>query len=147
LHIKRINVWLNNTNPWILLASRCNCDLKFIKTSNKNSKSLFYYITKISIYTTHMYSFLQISIKFFETINNNTNLYDLINKSHHLLIWHLHTIGSQQEISTTKAIIYLLNLPYHITNYDFTYIPWYSLLTWVNEQEIKWMNQNKMIIS
>jgi hypothetical protein len=31
----------------------------------------------------------------------------------------------------------------HITNYDFTYIPWYNLSTWVNEHEIKKINQNE----
>lgn len=85
MHIKRINKWLNNTNPWILLASRCNHNLKFIIASSKDSKSLIHYITKASIYTTHMNSHLQISVQKSETINNNTNLYDLINKTHHLL--------------------------------------------------------------
>ncbi len=136
MHIKRINKWLNNTNPWILLTSRCNHNLKFIVASSKDSKSSIYYITKTSIYTPHMYSHLQISVQKFETINNNTNLYDLIDKTHHLFIWCLRTIWSQQEISTTKAIIYLLYLPCHINDYDFTYIPWYSLSTWANEQEI-----------
>jgi hypothetical protein len=32
-----------------------------------------------------------------------------------------------------------LNLPNHKTNHDFTHIPWYGLLTRVNEQE---KNQN-----
>jgi hypothetical protein len=32
-----------------------------------------------------------------------------------------------------KGVNYLLNLPYHIIDYDFTYIPWYNLSTWVNE--------------
>jgi hypothetical protein len=47
-----------------------------------------------------------------------------------------------QEISTIKAFNYLLNLPDHIIDYDFTYIYWYNLSTWANEQEIKEMNQN-----
>jgi hypothetical protein len=51
LHIKRIDKWLNNANPWILLASRCNHDLKFIVAFGKDSKPLIYYITKTSIYT------------------------------------------------------------------------------------------------
>jgi hypothetical protein len=36
-----------------------------------------------------------------------------------------------------------LNLTHHIIDYDFTYIPWYSLSTWVNEHEIKKINQNE----
>jgi hypothetical protein len=54
-------------NPWILLASRCNHDLKFIVVSNKDNKYLIYYIidyiAKTSIYTMHMYSLLQIVVK------------------------------------------------------------------------------------
>ncbi len=57
LHIKRTNKWLN-ANPWISLASRCNHNLKFIIAFGKYSKSLVYYIidyiTKTSIYTSHM---------------------------------------------------------------------------------------------
>jgi hypothetical protein len=67
LQIKRIDEWLNNANPWILLASKCNHDLKFIAAFGKDSKTLIYYIidyiTKTSIYTTHMYFLLQIAIK------------------------------------------------------------------------------------
>jgi len=62
LHIKRTNKWLNVANPWILLPLRCNHDFKFIITSNKNSKSLIYFITKTSIYTSHMYFLLQIIV-------------------------------------------------------------------------------------
>jgi hypothetical protein len=57
LHIKRTNKWLN-ANPWILLTSRCNHNLKFIIAFGKYSKSLVYYIidyiTKTSTYTSHM---------------------------------------------------------------------------------------------
>jgi hypothetical protein len=85
LHIKRIDKWLNNTNPWILSTSKCNHDFKFIATSNKDNKSLIYciidYITKTSTYTTHMYSLLQIVVQKIETMNKNTNSYDWINKS------------------------------------------------------------------
>jgi hypothetical protein len=85
LHIKRTNKWLNNANPWILLTSKCNHDLKFITTSGKYSKSLIYYIinyiTKTSIYITHMYFLLQITVQKKTTIIENTNSYDSIDKS------------------------------------------------------------------
>ncbi len=78
--------WLNNPNSWILLASNCNHDLKFIATSSKNSKSLIYYImdniTKTSIYTSHMYYLLQIVVQKTKTINKNSNNnYNSIHKS------------------------------------------------------------------
>jgi hypothetical protein len=40
LHIKRNDKWLNNANPWILSTSKCNHDLKFIATLDKDNKSL-----------------------------------------------------------------------------------------------------------
>jgi hypothetical protein len=55
--------------------------------------------------------------------------YNLIDKSGQLIIWCFNTIGSQQKILSIKIISYLLNLLGHITNYDFTYILWYSLST------------------
>ncbi len=85
----------------------------------------------------HMFLFLQIVVQKTSTIIENTNLYDLIDKNQRLIIICLNTIRSQQEISTTRAISYLLNLPYHITNYDFTYILWYNSLAWVKENEKK----------
>ncbi len=57
------NKWLNNANPWILSTSRCNHNLKFITTSSKDNKSLNYYITKIFIYISHMYSLLKLQYK------------------------------------------------------------------------------------
>jgi fatty acid desaturase len=39
----------------------------------------------------------------------------------------------------TETIGYSLNLPNHIINHDFTYIPWYNLSSWTNEYE---KNQN-----
>jgi hypothetical protein len=82
LHIKRFDKWLNNANPWILLASRCSHVLKFIATFDKDNKSLIYYITKTFIYISHMYSILQITIQKIKTINEiPNNNYDLIDKS------------------------------------------------------------------
>jgi hypothetical protein len=48
----------------ILLASRCNHDLKFIITSSKDSKSLNYYITKTSIlHFTYIFPFSNCNTK------------------------------------------------------------------------------------
>jgi hypothetical protein len=133
LHIKWIDKWLNNANPWILSALRCNHDLKFIVTFGKDNKSLIYYIiyyiTKKSIYTSHMY-FLQIIVQTTKIINSN---YNSIYKSWHLLICCLNTVGSQQEISTTRPVSYFFNLPNHKSDHDFIYLPWYSLLAWMDE--------------
>jgi hypothetical protein len=54
-------------------------------------------------------------------------------------------IGSQQEILVTKTISYLLNLSNHLTDYNFTFIPWYSLSSWVNKHEIKEVNKKVVV--
>jgi hypothetical protein len=84
-----------------------------------------------------MYFLLQIVIQKIETINKDTNTYDVMDKSHHFIIRCLNTIENQPKISTTKAISYLLNLPNHLIDYNFTFIPWYSLSSQVNKHEIK----------
>ncbi len=93
LHIKRTYTWLNNANQWILSVSKHNRDLKFTTTFGKENRSLIYYITyyitKISIYTSHIFFFANCSIKI-KTINENpNNNYDSIHKSQHFLIWWL----------------------------------------------------------
>jgi hypothetical protein len=89
-----------------------------------------------------MYSVLQILVQKIKTINKNINLYDDIDKSHHLIIQCLNTSGSQQEILDIKAINYLLNLN-HLTNYNFTFITCYNLSSWVNKHKIKEVNKKE----
>lgn len=126
LHIKRTDKWLNYANPWIRSACRCNHDIKLIGTSGKDAKAIIYYIidciTKSAIYTSHMYSLLQIVIQKIETIYDKQSCEESIDRS--CLIKCLNTVGSQQEIFATTAISYLMNYLDRITNYDFTNIPW-----------------------
>lgn len=102
LHFKRIDRLVNNTNAWILVASRCYHDLKLVESS-KDSKALMYYITdyitKLSICTSHMYSLLQIIVQSFETTYDTCISKDSIDRSKRLLIKCVDTIGSQQEMS------------------------------------------------
>ncbi len=74
------------------------------------------------------------------TIIENTKSYDSIDKNQCLIIRCLNTIACQQEILATRIVSYLLNLADHITDYDFTYIPWFSLSTWVRKEEEKLQN-------
>ena len=113
---------------------RCNHDLKFIVASSKDAKALVYYITnyitKNTIYTSHMYSLLQVAVQKIESTFTESQCTKHLERSRQLLIWFLNTIGSQQEILATRAISYLMRFPDHITNIQFSTIPWYSLLMW-----------------
>jgi len=100
LHIKRNDKWLNNTNPWVMNACRCNHDLKFIIVFGKDSKVLIYYITnyvtKTTNYTSHKYSLMKIGVQKIEEMYSKTNSNDHLKKSHRLIIQSLNTISSQQ---------------------------------------------------
>jgi hypothetical protein len=80
LHIKRTNKWLNNGNLWILLASRCNRDFKFIATSDKDNKSLNYYITNYiteNLFTLHICIFFcRLHSKKLKKIQNSNSNYN-----------------------------------------------------------------------
>ncbi len=52
-----------------------------------------------------------------------------------MIIQSLNTIDSQQEISSTRGISYLMKFPDHITNVYFSIIPWYSLSMRILELE------------
>jgi hypothetical protein len=43
--------WLNNANPWILMTLKCNHELKFIATSNKNSDYMYYHKNRCLYFT------------------------------------------------------------------------------------------------
>jgi len=64
---KKNDKWLNYINPWIMNACCCNHDLKFIVVFGKGSTALIYYITyyitKITNFTSHMYSLMKIGVQ------------------------------------------------------------------------------------
>ena len=71
LHIKRTDQWINNANPIVMVYCQYSHDLKFIGACDKDAKALVYfitnYITKSTIYTSHMYLLLQIAVRKIES--------------------------------------------------------------------------------
>jgi len=86
-------------------------------------------------YTSHMYSLMKIGVQKTQETYSKTNSNDHLEKIYCLVIQSLNTIGSQQEISSTRAISYLMKFLNHVTNVYFSTIPWYSLSTWILEHE------------
>jgi hypothetical protein len=82
-----------------------------------------------------MYSLLQVVVQKIESTFTESHSKKHLKRSRQMLIRSLNTIGSQQEISATRATSYLMKFPDHITNVQFSTIPWYSLAMWFLEQE------------
>lgn len=79
LRLKRTHEWLNNFNPSIMSACRCNMDIKYI-FSGKDAKAICFYITdyvtknNLSFYD--IYSLILKGVKLFEEYGieySNTN--------------------------------------------------------------------------
>jgi hypothetical protein len=62
------------------------------------SKLTICYETKSTLYTSKMYSILQVVVKKIETTYTNSTVNDYVNRSRRVLIQSLNSIGSQQEI-------------------------------------------------
>jgi hypothetical protein len=136
LHVTRTCKWLNNANTWILSTSRCNHDVKFIENFGKDNKSLIYYIININLDNVHV---------FFLTNCNTKNIKILLKtKTHTMLltkvvIWS-YNVWIQLEVNKKyqplNQLFICKNLLDHLIDYNFTFIPWYSLSSWVNEHKI-----------
>jgi hypothetical protein len=73
-----------------MVSCRCNHDLKFIATSGKDAKALVYYIidyiTKNTLYTLHMYSFLQVVVQKIESTFTESHSKEHLERSRQMLI-------------------------------------------------------------
>jgi hypothetical protein len=90
LHIKWTNQWINNENPTVMVSCRCNHDLKFIAASGKDAKALVYYIIdyiiKNTLYTSHMYSLLQVAVQKIESTFTESHSKEHLERSRQMLI-------------------------------------------------------------
>jgi hypothetical protein len=77
-----------------------------------------------------VYSLLQVVVQKNESTFTKSHSKEQLERSRQMLIRSLNTIGSQQEISATRATSYLMKFPNHITNVQFSTIPWFSLAMW-----------------
>lgn len=76
VRLKRSHEFINNFNPWIMSACRCNMDIKYI-FNGKDAKALCYYITdyvtKSNLSFYDIYSLILKGMKLFEEYTGNDN--------------------------------------------------------------------------
>lgn len=75
LRLKRSDEWINNFNPTIISACRCNMDIKYI-FNGKDAKAICYYITdyvtKSNLSFYDIYSLILKGVKSFEEYSDET---------------------------------------------------------------------------
>ncbi|CAF3769591.1 unnamed protein product [Rotaria sordida] len=125
IRMKRDHPMMNNFNEWLLLACRCNGDIKFI-WSGADTKALVYYISdyitkkNLSFHDTN--SLIYQAVDKFEKNAQNISYTDALDKSRRLILRCFNTLASQQEISSVQVASYLMGWPDHYTSHTFVNI-------------------------
>ncbi|CAF1663643.1 unnamed protein product, partial [Rotaria magnacalcarata] len=129
IRMKRSHPMINNFNEWLLLACRCNIDIKFI-WSGSDTKALVYYIsdyiTKKNLSFHDCNALIYKAVENFEKNESRINYTDALDKSRRFILRCFNTLAFQQEISavqlkekqqlncTTNEYDSIDELPFHI---------------------------------
>lgn len=111
INIKRNNGYINEFNPFIALALKCNQDIKPIFVSQDQSLSLIYYltnyITKNSLNSYNILEYSYMAFKSFEKYNSNFTGYE---KSKLLISGIYNAMANSTEYSSAQVAAMLLNI-------------------------------------
>ena len=122
MRMPRSHPMINNFNQYLICACRCNMDIKFI-WSGTDAKALVYYctdyITKTNLSFHDTFSLVQKAI---ETSDNQTTSENSIEKARKLVLRCYNSLASQQELSGTQVIAYLMDSGDHYTGHTFVNI-------------------------
>ncbi|CAF4321905.1 unnamed protein product, partial [Rotaria magnacalcarata] len=125
IRMKRSHPMINNFNEWLLLACRCNIDIKFI-WSGSDTKALVYYIsdyiTKKNLSFHDCNALIYKAVEKFEKNESRINYTDALDKSRRFILRCFNTLASQQEISAVQVASYLMGWPDHYTSHTFVKI-------------------------
>ncbi|CAM4818432.1 unnamed protein product, partial [Rotaria magnacalcarata] len=125
IRMKRSHPMINNFNEWLLLACRCNIDIKFI-WSGSDTKALVYYIsdyiTKKNLSFHDCNALIYNAVENFEKNESRINYTDALDKSRRFILRCFNTLAFQQEISAVQVASYLMGRPDHYTSHTFVKI-------------------------
>lgn len=128
---------VNNFCETILLAMRCNIDIKFIGSGQSAKAVLYYitdYITKSQLKAHTAYSALKTAVLKLRSEQNDTDPEDYGYKAKQLLIKCANSLISKQELSAPQVSSYLMGYGDHYTSHSFRYLHLPSFQAFVNDQ-------------
>jgi len=124
---------VNNFNETIILAIRCNMDIKFIGSGPSTKAVIYYitdYITKSQLKTHVAFAALELAVK---KLNDNENEYDLATtRAKRLLQKCAYAMVSHQELSAQQVCSYLMDFEDHFTSHEYRNIFWKSFEIYVD---------------
>lgn len=131
-HLDRL---VNNFNPTMIEAMRCNMDLKFIGSGDNAKALIFYitdYVTKSPLKAHVSYSALEHAMKKFHLVDDPAD--DIAEVAKRLLRKCAFSLTSNQELSAQQVASYLLGHSDNYTSHQFANLYWPSFERYVNQQ-------------
>lgn len=116
---------VNNFCETILLAMRCNIDIKFIGSGQSAKAVLYYitdYITKSQLKAHTAYSALKTAVLKLRAEENDTEEDDYAYKAKRLLVKCANSLISKQELSAPQVAAYLMGYGDHYTSHTFRHL-------------------------
>lgn len=133
--LQHLDGLVNNFNPTVLEAMRCNIDIKFIGSSEDTKALIFYitdYVTKSPLKAHMSYVALEHAMKSFhstEDIGNKTA--EIVKR---LLCKCTFSLTSNQELSAPQVASYLLGHKDNYTSHEYSNLYWPSFKRYVDGQ-------------
>ncbi|KAI1792867.1 hypothetical protein LXA43DRAFT_886761, partial [Ganoderma leucocontextum] len=133
--LQHLDGLVNNYNPTILEAMRCNMDIKFIGSGEDTKAVIYYvtdYITKSPLKTYISYAALERAVKNFHASQSSD--YDNATIAKRLLRKCAFSLTSNQELSAPQVAAYLLGYDDYYTSDDFANLYWTSFERFINDE-------------
>ena len=133
--LQHLDGMVNNYNPTVIEAMRCNMDLKFVGSGDDAKALIFYitdYVTKSPLKAHVSYSALEHAMKKFHSSENpGTNTAEIAKR---LLRKCAFSLTSNQELSAPQVASYLLGHSDNYTSHQYANLYWPSFERYVESQ-------------
>ncbi|OSC97384.1 hypothetical protein PYCCODRAFT_1448041 [Trametes coccinea BRFM310] len=134
LTLRILNGLVNNYNPTILEAMRCNMDIQYIGSGEEAKAIIYYitdYITKSPLKAHVAYASLELAIKKLSASDDEASR-DTLETTRRILQRTSFSILSNQELSAQQVASYLMDYGDHFTSHRFANVYWPSFERYVD---------------
>ncbi|KZT55303.1 hypothetical protein CALCODRAFT_414823, partial [Calocera cornea HHB12733] len=137
LHLRHVDGMVNNYNPTILQALRCNMDIKFVGLGPLAKAVMYYitdYITKSQLKVHVAYAALRMAVDKLNGLGLPNDAAHVTESGRRLLQKCAHAMIANQELSGPQVAAYLLGFGDHYTSHRFCNVLWKAFEDHVDRQ-------------
>ncbi|KZV98826.1 hypothetical protein EXIGLDRAFT_588005, partial [Exidia glandulosa HHB12029] len=138
INLRCLDGLVNNYNPTMLEALRCNMDIKFIGSGASAKAILYYvtdYITKSPLKSHVSYAALETAVKRLNEYESENPYPTAADKAKSLLQKCAYAMISHQELSAQQVASYLTDEEDHFTSHKFSNLYWPSFERFLESQD------------